>query len=136
MEEIEGIDTDLAELYITQSWLNKTKPGEYHHLHHHTNSYLSGVLYISCLPNDVISLEDRTYGLYNNMRFQKKKITTWNVQQITLNVVEGDFVLFPSWIPHSVNVNETKNKERISFSFNTFPIGELGEYDSANHLKL
>ena len=28
MEEIEGIDTDIATLRITQSWLNKNKPNE------------------------------------------------------------------------------------------------------------
>ena len=136
LEKIEGIDTDLAELYITQSWLNKTKPGEYHHLHHHTNSYLSGVLYISCLPNDVISLEDRTYGLYNNLVFLKQEPTEWNCKGANINVKERDLILFPSWVPHHVGINETKETERISLSFNTFPIGELGDYDNTTHLKL
>ena len=34
--------------YITQSWLNYTEPGQFHHTHAHANSYLSGVLYIDC----------------------------------------------------------------------------------------
>jgi hypothetical protein len=33
--------------YITQSWLNYTSTGEYHHKHCHTNSILSGVFYIN-----------------------------------------------------------------------------------------
>jgi hypothetical protein len=82
LEEIEGTNTDLVKLRITQSWLNKTKPQESHGQHFHTNSYLSGVLYISCLPND------------------------------------------------------PKDRERISLSFNTFPVGELGTYNDATHLKL
>jgi len=45
-------------------------------------------------------------------------------------------ILFPSWIPHSVNRNETKDKERISLAFNTFPIGEMGEEKEGSHLKL
>jgi hypothetical protein len=35
-------NTDNA-LYITQSWMNWTRPGEWHHKHTHSNSYLSGV---------------------------------------------------------------------------------------------
>ena len=52
-----------------------------------------------------------------------------------INVKEGDLIIFPSWVPHYVDVNETKDKERISFSFNTFPIGEMGDY-YGSHLKL
>ena len=35
-----------VQFFVTQSWLNYTKPGEYHHTHEHPNSILSGVLYI------------------------------------------------------------------------------------------
>ncbi len=136
LEHIEGVDTNLAGLRITQSWLNKTKPGESHHMHYHPNSYLSGVLYITCLPNDSINFENRSYEMFNNIKFPTPKITMWNANGISQNVTEGDLVLFPSWIPHSVNRNETKNRERISFAFNTFPIGEMGDYDSLTHLKL
>ena len=136
LEEIEGADTDLAELRITQSWLNKTKPGELHHPHTHRNSYLAGVLYISCLPNDSINLENRAYGLYNNMIFPKKKTTNWNSSGFKQNVTEGDLIIFPSWVLHHVDLNETKNRERISLSFDTFPIGEMGDYGGATHLKL
>ena len=136
LEEIDGIDTDLVGLRITQSWLNKTKPDESHHLHHHSNSYLSAVLYISCLPNDGINFENRMHGLYNNMEFSIKKPTEWNANEILQNVTEGDFIIFPSWVPHRVLPNETKDTDRISLSFNTFPIGELGEPSGATHLKL
>ena len=135
LEEIEGVDTDLAKLRITQSWLNRTKPQEFHHSHHHPNSYLSGVLYISCLPNDTINLENRSYGLYNNMEFPRKKDTVWNSNGVVVDIKEGDLILFPSWVSHSVNRNETKNRERISLSFNTYPIGEMGNYHGS-HLKL
>ena len=136
LEHIEGIDTNIATLRITQSWLNKTKPSESHHLHSHSNSYLSGVFYIQCLPNDSINFENRMCGIFNNMEFPKKKTTLWNTKNALITVEEGNLLIFPSWVPHFVNVNETKDKERISFSFNTFPIGEFGKCDGANHLKL
>ena len=34
------------DFYITQSWLNVTKPGEIHHEHSHPNSIVSGVFYL------------------------------------------------------------------------------------------
>ena len=134
LKEIEGADTNKVMLRITQSWLNKIKPQEYFEQHHHPNSYLSGVLYISCLPNDCINFNNQSYRLYNNMEFPKKKNTQWNVDIIQVNVEEGDLILFPSGITHSVNLNDTKDKERISLGFNTFPMGEMGK--GATHLKL
>tara|TARA_Y100001951_G_C11194199_1_gene213309 strand:- start:50 stop:706 length:657 start_codon:yes stop_codon:yes gene_type:complete len=136
LEHIEGVDTDFAGLRITQSWLNKNKPQEQHLLHFHQNSYLSAVLYIKCLPNDGINFVNRSFGLYNNIEFPKKKVTKWNSSGFKQNVTEGDLIIFPSWIMHFVNVNETENKERISLAFNTFPIGELGNKNGASHLKL
>ena len=125
MTQIEGADTNIISLCITESWLNKNKPGESHHSHHHSNSYLSGILYINCLPNDNINLENRSYGLFNNIEFPRKNNTIWNSAGAIINVKEGDLILFSSWVPHFVNRNETKDKERISLAFNTFPIGNL-----------
>ena len=136
LEKIEGADTNFAGLRITQSWLNKTKPGESHHPHSHPNSYLSGVLYITCLLNDSIIFNNRKKGTFTNMEFPIKKTTAWNSNAAAINVTEGDFIIFPSWVPHHVDVNETKNRERISLSFNTFPVGEMGDPNRLTHLKL
>jgi uncharacterized protein (TIGR02466 family) len=136
LKDIEGVDIDLATLRITQSWLNKNKPQEFHPQHLHPNSYLSGVFYINCLPNDGINFTNRTLGNYNSIKFPVKKNTAWNTEGAMINIKEGDLILFPSWMPHYVGVNETKDKERISLSFNTFPIGELGNKIQRTHLKL
>ena len=135
LEEIEGVDTDLAGLRITQSWLNKTKPGESHHSHFHPNSYLSAVLYISCLPKDYINIE-KSHRSYNNIEFPLKKTTEWNVSGLSVRVTEGDLIIFPSWVRHNVSLNKTKNRERISLAFNTFPIGEMGTYENVTLIKL
>ena len=67
------------------------------------------------------------------MLFPKKKTTEWNVSGVSVNVTEGDLIVFPSWVKHGVSMNET-NRERISLAFNTFPIGEMGK--GATYLKL
>ena len=140
LEEIEGIDTDRAELRITQSWLNKTKPRETHHQHVHPNSYLSGVFYVQCLaPNDYIIFENkdnRAKGNCCSLEFPIKNINQYNNPLAIISVKEGDLILFPSWMMHHVEENMTENEERTSLSFNTFPIGELGEERFLNHIKL
>jgi uncharacterized protein (TIGR02466 family) len=35
-----------VEPYITQSWCNYTKEGQFHHKHAHPNSFISGVFYV------------------------------------------------------------------------------------------
>ena len=136
LEEIDGANTDHAALRITQSWLSINNPQDFHLPHFHPNSYLSGVLYINCLPNDSIVFSDRTRGNMQTMEFQKKKSTEWNSMKITQNIIRGDLILFPSWVAHGVNKNETINGKRISLAFNTFPTGEIGDYQNLTHLKL
>ena len=70
------------------------------------------------------------------MEFLKNKSTIWNARGAMVDVEEGNLLIFPSWITHFVNINETENKERISLAFNTFPIGELRDNTGGSHLKL
>ena len=121
LEEVEGVDTERAGLRITQSWLTKLKPQEFHALHNHRNSYLSGILYISCLPNDNIQFRDRYRFFDPALEFPKKKRTEYNAEGVAVNIEVGDLIIFPSLVLHQVSVNETKDKERISLSFDTFP---------------
>ena len=50
-------------------------------------------------------------------------------------MVDGELVLFPSSLRHSVPINKG-NEERYSMSFNTISIDELGSRDSLTHLNL
>lgn len=126
LKDVEGVETNLATLRITQSWLNKTKPQERHHHHVHPNSHLSGTFYINCLPNDNIVFVNRIKGMFSNMEFPIKKYTVWSSMNIIQKVKAGDLIIFPSWVPHYVALNGTE-EERISLSFNTFPVGKMGK---------
>ena len=121
MEEIEGVNTNSVTLQITESWLNKLKPQDHHTLHNHRNSHLSGILYIRCLPNDSIQFANRNLMFDQSLELPKKKTTQFTAKEVIVNIKEGDFIIFPSWVPHQVRMNETKNKERISLSFDTWP---------------
>ena len=114
---------DELELYITQSWLNHTKKGQYHHRHFHSNSFLSGVFYFQTvsdsdninfeIPGKVFTFNCKEYNPFNSINWR-------------LPAQVGHLLLFPSTLEHSVD-QITINKTRISLSFNTFFKGNLGE---------
>lgn len=111
--------------YITQSWLNYTKPGEYHHKHSHPNSFISGVLYIKAdsSRDKIIFLipDDRLYILkLNTDNFQTYNSTSW-----WLPSEPGKMYIFPSKLQHEVSITETQ-ETRISLAFNTFLKGNIG----------
>jgi uncharacterized protein (TIGR02466 family) len=106
--------------FITQSWLNWTKPGEYHHKHNHANSLYSGVLYI-----DVEDDRDRIsfyQSGYQQLKPEYKKWNQWNSNSWWFPIKNGQVILFPSSLVHSVdNVPDgLTGKTRVSLAFNTF----------------
>jgi uncharacterized protein (TIGR02466 family) len=120
-----------VETYITQSWLNYTKPGEYHHKHEHPNSYLSGVLYINADPE-----KDKIYFYkngYKRISLPTQNFNPFNSESWWFNVGTCDLVIFPSYLTHMVEQTESKDT-RISLSFNTFLKGYIGEEDSLTSL--
>ena len=118
-------------LRITQSWLNYTKPGEFHHKHAHPNSFLSGVLYMKALRE-----RDRIYFYRDGYQQIKLPTDNWNLQNSEswwFEVGNGDLMLFPSSLTRMV---ETVQEDRISLAFNTFPVGYVGEEETLTALHL
>lgn len=119
-------------LRITQSWVNATREGEFHHRHHHPNSALSASFYIS--TNE----EDRIY-FYNPLKQTFKidpvEYDIFNSESWWIPAEQGTMVMFPSWLDHDVRV-KTHSGTRISLSFNTFFVGSLGTEDGRTGLAL
>lgn len=116
---------DSVKPYITQSWINYTKPGEFHHRHAHPNSFVSGILYIDC------DKEKDKIMFYSSESYQriKPEIATWNIfnsDSWWFPVGTGDLVMFPSELEHMVEKKQGNNL-RTSLSFNTFMKGSLPE---------
>ena len=113
-----------VDLRITQSWLNYTKPGEYHHKHEHPNSFISGVFYVNADPE-----KDKIYFFRSGYQTIKLPPADWNLfnsDSWWFGVETGKLVLFPSSLTHMVETKQGDNT-RISLSFNTFPAGTIGE---------
>jgi uncharacterized protein (TIGR02466 family) len=124
---------DDVDVYITQSWVNSTEPGGFHHMHAHPNSFISGVFYIHSegeadrimfhkAEYDLISIIPTEWNMYNSR-------TWW------YPVNTGDVILFPSSLVHEVPPT-TSTANRMSVAFNVFLKGRLGGYDELTELKL
>jgi uncharacterized protein (TIGR02466 family) len=107
-----------TEIYITESWLNKTTRGQSHHLHNHTNSIFSGVVYLECDPNGRGELRFQS-GKYNQIDYEVYEPNEWNGRGFFVNPEVGKIVIFPSDLQHMVDEYKS-DTPRISLAFNTF----------------
>ena len=135
VEKIINPKEDL-DFYITQSWLNITKPGQFHHSHYHSNSIISGVFYVSTEEDDKIIFGDPNKMLKDIISFKLKEQNPFNSAILGFPVNNNELILFPSWLEHAVEPNERATTDRISLSFNTFVRGNLGDTHSLTELIL
>ena len=108
------------ELYITESWLAETHKDQHHHVHSHSNSIISGVLYIDTIEKNGIQLFSPHKSIIDISRDNRTK----DYKFIELIVSDGDLILFPSYLMHSVKKNNS-NKTRLSLAFNSFVKGDI-----------
>lgn len=111
-------------LRITQSWCNYTEPGQWHHKHAHPNSFVSGVFYPQANRET-----DKIYFYRDGFQMIKFPPTEWNIwnsESWWFEVGTGDLILFPSSLTHMVETVQG-DQTRISLSFNTFPVGVVGD---------
>ena len=130
---ISNIYASEDKLVITQSWLNRSKKGESHHLHVHPNSIISGVWYPQLnVESPCIHF---TKERKKEVSFHSKQFNEFNSETYVPEINEGDLILFPSNLSHSVPLNES-DQERISLSFNTWVKGNLGNERTLTYLPL
>ena len=131
-KKIISID-EKASPYITQSWLNWTSENEFHHRHSHSNSIVSGVLYIDVdeKQDKINFFKDENSQIY----IREKEPNIFNTNNVSLVVKNGLIVLFPSYLNHAVDVKQGNNV-RISLAFNTFVKGIIGLDKAFTELKL
>lgn len=114
------------EIYITQSWANKSKTNEFHPMHKHPNSILSGVLFVT--GNEGDGLPPIRFHRVNDLfplEFEYEELNDFNTGCRWFEPVLGRLILFPSVLEHDVEKNNS-DIERITLSFNTFARGSIG----------
>ena len=107
-------------------WININPPGSHNRTHLHPNSDLAGVFWIKLPPHSGRLEFTNPYGYqYSNVytQFNQKLRDDLSIHpSIVCDPVEGKVVLFPSYVFHRVEENES-DEDRISVSFNLL-VGE------------
>jgi uncharacterized protein (TIGR02466 family) len=86
-------------------------------MHTHPNNFLSGAYYVQTREGaDTINFHDpRSQTAI--VRPPVTELTADNTDQVVVKVADGTLLVFPAWLPHSVDGNASGD-ERISISFN------------------
>ena len=124
---------------LSQSWVSRKQPGQHHMMHTHPNSLISGVFYYGPVEENSSAIKfHKMSGGFNVSYIQPKvkkdkRSSKFAWMEFSVNYTPGLLLLFPSYLFHSVPINNTKNT-RSSLAFNVVPKSNLG--DEANLTEL
>lgn len=118
-------------IFLTQAWVNFNDSRECMNSEHIHGEVLSGVFYLKCPEKSgkFVLSNPGMNRLWSGCQLAKEK-NSFTGEMMRIEPEEGSIILFPSYIPHSVETN-SHDDERISISFNmivlpqdNFPIPE------------
>ena len=118
-----GINYNLD--YNLSGWCNINLKGDYHIMHNHPQSWLSGVYYVDVPSQEKVKIHRKDLNpakiSFFDPRAQANMVSIkGDPQHINEHIVspkDGDFILFPSFLHHFVHPNMSE-KPRITVSFN------------------
>jgi uncharacterized protein (TIGR02466 family) len=114
---LEFLKTGDGAFELAGLWANMNPKGAAHPIHSHPNNFLSGVYYLRTHEGaDTVNFHDPRpqTGI---IRPPVTELTAENSDQVVVKVSDGTLLLFPSWLPHSVDASAS-DEIRISISFN------------------
>jgi len=109
-------ESGMADLDITTSWFNVIGAGGKLRSHRHELSVVSGTYYPYCEDNSAFLNFETPLSIYKMNELANRQ-TAYNTETMSYPVRTDLLVLFPSWLYHYVDTNNTN--ERISLAFNT-----------------
>ena len=113
--DLDFVDCDIA---LTSAWLNVNDSRQCMNSEHVHGDVFSGVFYLKT-PEGSGKLSLFNPGInrmWNGCELARQK-NQFTGESIRIEPVEGNIILFPSYLPHSVETND-HDEERISISFN------------------
>ena len=127
------------EYKFTQSWISLKHPGQQHTAHSHPNSLISGVLFFGSPADNLPSIKFHKYiGSVNTPYIEPhtvadKRQLKYAQTEFSIDFTPGLIVLFPSYLIHSVPVNNSK-VTRYSLAFNIVPQVGFGSEERLTEL--
>ena len=109
----------LENIYITNNWYNIMGAGARVNAHRHYGSTVSGAFYPSLTlgSSNLFFNSPIAQCKMNDIATAQGEHNVFSALETEINIKENHLYLFPSWLDHGVNVNNTSN--RIVVSFNT-----------------
>ena len=112
-----GWKVENKNIRISEIWAIINKNDDFNVLHTHPNCYLSSAYYVKAKKN-CGKFEIENPNIAKRYSFPEiAVINELNLEVASIDVTEGDLLLFPSYLPHKVSRNES-GEDRIVISFN------------------
>ena len=112
-----GWTFDPPKVKCTSMWAIINKKGNFNIEHTHSNNYLSAAYYVKAPENCGNFKASNPNIISRNVYPKSDKSTELNSNSASINVSEGDLLIFPSYLPHSVEENKSE-EDRVIISFN------------------
>ena len=102
---------------ISEMWAIINKKEDFNVIHTHPNCYLSAAYYVKA-PINCGKFEIEHPNSAKKYAFPEVEVRNeLNLEVASIEINEGDLLLFPSYLPHKVGQNQS-NDDRIVVSFN------------------
>ncbi len=111
---------DTHRLCLDNFWININKKSNMNIPHSHPASVLSAAYYVKVPPKSGNIIFLTPFSIYDRCLedYMIDSYTEYNSSTYTFIPQEGKLLLFPSWLEHKVEPNET-DMDRISIAFNS-----------------
>ncbi len=108
---------DLTKVKCTAMWAIINKKGNFNIEHTHSNNYLSAAYYVKAPENCGNFKATNPNIISRNIYPKSNQSTELNSNTASIKVNEGDLLIFPAYLPHSVETNNSDD-DRVIISFN------------------
>jgi len=123
---------------MLNSWCIKHSTNDWSQAHYHENSFISGILYLKNYEDsgDLVFHKEGIPNIFSNcIKIEFDEFIIDNSETFFIKPKDGDLILFPSHLKHSVTKNLNKN-DRYCCAFNFFPNGKFGNIDNSNFVEV
>ena len=114
------LELEYEEFFITSSWVNIMSKGEHYLIHNHSNSILSGVLYLKSEPGHpplIFRKHKMETGPFISLEGHYKKTNPNTTIVAKYPCKQDTMIIFNSNTPHGHDANELES-ERIGIAWN------------------
>ena len=112
-----GWKIENKKIQVTEMWAIINKKNDFNVLHTHPNCYLSAAYYVKTNKN-CGNFEVECPNIAKRHSFPELDVKNeLNLNIASIDISDGDLLLFPSYLPHKVGRNES-DEDRIVISFN------------------